>query len=227
MESLDKLKLKTILRKKNPYLFRAKNLYTANDVVQAILSAHISSNEETIFGNWLEGLAIFINGETYGGKKSGITGIDLEFDHDNTRYIVAIKSGPNWGNSGQIKNMVRDFTAAKRTLRTSNAKMMVVAVNGCCYGRDDKPHKSEDYFKYCGQDFWHFISGSASLYIDLIEPLAYRAEEWNQDFMRMYGSKVNLFTIEFAKDFCDSRGEVDWDALLQFNSAAKNRKGKE
>jgi hypothetical protein len=147
LESLDKLKLKTILRKKNPYLFRAKNLYTANDVVQAILSAHISSNEETIFGNWLEGLAIFINGETYGGKKSGITGIDLEFDHDNTRYIVAIKSGPNWGNSGQIKNMVRDFTAAKRTLRTSNAKMMVVAVNGCCYGRDDKPHKSEDYFK--------------------------------------------------------------------------------
>ena len=29
-------------------------------------------------------------------------GIDLEFDKDGVRYIVTIKSGPNWGNSSQI-----------------------------------------------------------------------------------------------------------------------------
>jgi len=43
----------------------------------------------------LEGLAIYIAKMTYGGWKSGITGIDLEFDKDEKRYIVDIKSGPN------------------------------------------------------------------------------------------------------------------------------------
>jgi len=32
----------------------------------------------------------------------------------------------------------------------------IVAVNGCCYGRDNRPDKG-DYLKYCGQRFWEFI----------------------------------------------------------------------
>lgn len=96
IESLGKLKLLHILKRKNPYLFRAKHLYTAAQIVQGLLDAHISSNEETIFGDWLEGLAIFINHQVYGGWKSGITGIDLEFDKNGIRYLVTIKSGLNW-----------------------------------------------------------------------------------------------------------------------------------
>ena len=139
IESLDKLKLSQVLKRKNPYLFKAKYMQTSEQIVRGIVDAHISSNEETIFGNWLEGLAIFINNEVYGGYKSGITGIDLEFDKDNIRYIVTIKSGNNWGNSSQIKKMLSDFKTAKKTLRTSNAQINVVAINGCCYGIDRKP----------------------------------------------------------------------------------------
>jgi hypothetical protein len=80
IESLDKLKLKVVLKKKNPYLFKAKSFFTAEQIIKGLLDAFISSNEETIFGDWLEGLAIFINQKAYGGWKSGITGIDLEFD---------------------------------------------------------------------------------------------------------------------------------------------------
>ncbi len=219
IESLEKLRLKNVLRKKNPYLFRAKNLHGATDIVRAVLDAHVSSNEETIFGNWLEGLAIFINGRVFDGRKSGIQGIDVEFDSEGIRYIVAIKSGPNWGNSGQIKNMLRDFTTAKRILRTSNAKIHVVAVNGCCYGKDDNPDKDE-YFKYCGQRFWHFISGSEDLYINLIEPLAHKARERNNEFSQMFDEKITAFTIEFGKDFCDANGKIDWNKLIMFNSGA-------
>lgn len=74
---------------------------TADEIIRGIVDAHISSNEETIFGDWLEGLAIFINSKVYGGRKSGIPGIDLEFDKNKARNIVTIKSGPNWGNSSQ------------------------------------------------------------------------------------------------------------------------------
>jgi len=51
----------------------------------------------------------------FGGRKSGITNIDLEFDTDGKRNIVTIKSGPNWGNSSQIAKTVADFKTAKKT----------------------------------------------------------------------------------------------------------------
>jgi|GEM_PF-1645393 hypothetical protein len=104
IQSLDELKLANVLKRKNPYLFKAKYVLTAEQIIKGLVDAHISSNEETIFGDWLEGLAIFINDKVYGGRKSGITGIDLEFDSNDTRNIVTIKSGPNWGNSSQIAN---------------------------------------------------------------------------------------------------------------------------
>lgn len=218
LHGLENLQLEKILRRKNPYLFKAKHVLTAEQIIRGLLDAHISSNEETVFGNWLEGLAIFINRKVYGGRKSGITGIDLEFDADNTRYIVAIKSGPNWGNSSQIAKMRADFMSAKKTLRTGNSKLNVVAVNGCCYGRDGKPDKG-DYFKYCGQAFWEFISGNGELFVEIIEPLGYKAKEKNAQFLTSYAQAINRFTGKFTNTFCTNDGAIDWGKLVRLNSA--------
>jgi hypothetical protein len=49
-------------------LFKAKNQNTAHDLVKTILDAHLSSQEEGIFGGFLEELAIFICERVYGGK---------------------------------------------------------------------------------------------------------------------------------------------------------------
>lgn len=217
---LNDLKLNRVLGKKNPYLFKAKYVLTAQDIIKSITDAFISSQEETIFGDWLEGLAIFINSKVYQGRKSGIPGIDLEFDKDGIRYILTIKSGPNWGNSSQIGKLITDFKTAKKTLRTSNSQINVVAVNGCCYGRDNNSDKG-DYFKYCGQKFWEFISGDAELYTKIIEPLGHMAKERNDDFIKSYSQMINKFTKEFANEFCKDNGEIDWDKLVRFNSGAK------
>ena len=218
IQSLDGLKLSQVLKRKNPYLFKAKYVLTSEQIVKGLVDAHISSNEETIFGDWLECLAIFINNKVYGGHKSGITGIDLEFESDEIKNIVTIKSGPNWGNSSQIAKMVTDFKTAKKTLRTSNSKLNIFAVNGCCCGRDNKPDKGE-YFKYCGQRFWEFISADSELYIEIIEPLGHKAKEKNDAFVKSYSQMINKFTKEFANIFCEDNGEIDWDKLVRFNSS--------
>ena len=222
IQSLDKLKLSQVLKRKNPYLFKAKYVLTAEQIVKGLVDAHISSNEETIFGDWLEGFAIFINEKVYDGRKSGIKGIDLEFDRNGTRNIVTIKSGPNWGNSSQVAKMLTDFSTAKRTLRTSNSQLNILAVNGCCYGRDNKPDKG-DYFKYCGQYFWEFISGESELFTEIIEPLGHKAKEKNDDFVKSYSQMINKFTKEFSNTFCKTSGEIDWDKLVRFNSAKQNK----
>jgi hypothetical protein len=215
---LNDLKLNKVLGKKNPYLFKAKYILTAQDIIKSLTDAFISSQEETIFGDWLEGLAIFINGKVYNGRKSGIPGIDLEFDKDEIRYIVTIKSGPNWGNSSQIGKMRADFKTAQKTLRTSNSQLNIKAVNGCCYGRDNNSDKG-DYFKYCGQSFWEFVSGDKDLYTKIIEPLGHQAKERNDDFIQSYSKMINKFTKEFADTFCLANGSIDWDKLVRFNSA--------
>jgi len=220
IKSLDNLKLDKVLKRKNPYLFKAKNTTTSEQIVRGIVDAHISSNEETIFGDWLEGLAIFINEKVYGGRKSGIPNIDLEFDNNGIRYIVTIKSGPNWGNSSQISKMIADFKTAKKTLRTSNSQFNITAVNGCCYGIDNNPDKG-DYFKYCGQEFWSFISGNENLYIDIIEPLGHKARERNEEFQKSYTQMINKFTKEFSNTYCKDNGEIDWEKLVRFNSERK------
>lgn len=50
-QKLDKININKILKRKNPYLYRAKGINNATQVVDRLLSAYISSSEETIFGN--------------------------------------------------------------------------------------------------------------------------------------------------------------------------------
>ena len=115
--------------------------------------------------------------------------------------------------------MVDNFKKAQRILRTSNSKANIQAINGCCYGRENHQDKT-DYWKLCGQDFWEFISGNKNLYIDIIEPLGYKAKERNQEFLEEYGRILNLFTNEFFQNFC-TNGKIDWEKLIEFNSGKK------
>jgi hypothetical protein len=223
LDNIRSLQLKKILLRKNPYLFKAKNLGTAHDLVKTLLDAHLSSQEEGIFGSFLEELAIFICSRVYGGRKSSAEGIDLEFESQKTKYIVSIKSGPNWGNSRQIARMKDDFRKAKKILGTRNLKLNVVAINGCCYGKNNNPDKG-DYLKLCGQRFWEFISGDENLYTEIIDPLGHKAKERNEQFSDEYAKVINKFTLEFAQEYCDTTGKIMWEKLVKFNSGKRQIK---
>ena len=218
--ALSKLKLENVLKRKNPYLFKAKNIQTSGELVKTLVDAFLSSQEETVFGEFLEKLAIFVCNSVMGGYKSGIEGIDLEINKDNARYIITIKSGPNWGNSSQIKKMKDNFKTAQRILRTQNAGIHVIPINGCCYGIDNKPDKG-DYFKYCGQHFWTFITDNENFYTDIIQPLGYKAKERNDAFYEEYAKVVNHFTRDFSNAFCLNDGSIDWEKIVKLNSQMK------
>ncbi|MCX6163510.1 MAG: PmeII family type II restriction endonuclease [Ignavibacteriae bacterium] len=217
IENFKKLKLSNILKRKNPYLYKAKNFLTSHDIVKGLLDAHLSSQEETIFGEFLEGLAIFICNKVYKGKKSSAEGIDLEFQKDKIFYIVSIKSGPNWGNAGQITKMLQNFRTAKKRLKTNSKIGEIIAINGCCYGKN-RIFEKEEYLKFCGQRFWEFISGNSELYLQIIEPLGNKAKEKNQEFFESYAQVINKFTSEFSNEFCFN-DKIDWNKLVKFNSS--------
>src|SRR3989344_2031552 len=144
LNRLELAKLSNISKRKNPYLFKAKNIETAGDLAKSILDAFLSSQEETIFGDLMENLAIHVCHEVFGGRKAEegkYRSVDLIFERDNKTYVVSIKSGPNWGNSDQVNIMKKNLRAAKKFIREKLGKKEIISVNGCMYGRDNNPHK--------------------------------------------------------------------------------------
>ena len=223
LEGLKKLKLDGLLVNKNPYLFRSKNLLKVSDLIKSLLDAHLSSQEETMFGGVLEGLAILVAETVKGGRKVTTKGIDLEWDNidgnHRERVLVSVKSGPHWGNSSQKSQMRTDFRNAKVVARQNNTSLIVTAVEGCCYGRQLKQDQG-DYYKRCGQDFWEFISGDPDLYTRIIEPLGEVAKQRNDEFTAEYSAAVNRLSQEFTQDFCDPQGNIDWSMLVRLGSSS-------
>lgn len=220
-----KVEFNKILEQKNPYLFKAKNILTAQDLVKGFLDAFLQSQEEGLFGHFLEGLAIFVADKVYGAKKTDLVGMDLEFIKDDIIHIVEIKAGWNWGNDSQIKQLKTNSKNAKEKRERETGKSVKV-LNGCCFGKKKNRNPEKDgYQKICGQEFWHLISNEEDFYIKIVEPIGFRAKERNEEFQEAYAIVVNKFTLEFALKFCDD-GRIDWEKLLQFNSGKKNKKAK-
>lgn len=222
LESLEKMRLDDVLKRKNPYLFKAKNVELAGDLAKGVVDAFLSSQEETLFGNLLEGFAIYVVEKQYGGFKSKRKSLDLEFVRDGHYYIVGIKSGIHWGNSDQINTMKSNFKRAREELRDEGITQEIVAVNGCIYGKDAKPLKTDSdsdktYYKYAGQEFWEFISGDDKLYRQIIVPIDEAAKAKDEAFQAAYNAKVHELTLDFSLNFI-TKGQIDWLKLVDYVS---------
>lgn len=208
-KSINRITLRGLLAKKNPYLFIARQVHTPAELAQELVSATLSSSEETMFGNTLESIAIDICAAVYGGQKSAATGIDLEFNRDSCRYLVSIKSGPNWGNSSQIARLRQNLSNGVRLLRQNDPAVNARAVNGCCYGSSDTDYG--DYRKVCGAGFWELISGDPDLYVRLVEPIRTSA---SNGFIAERTKLVHRLSVELAVSWSLPDGTLDWNRIV-------------
>jgi hypothetical protein len=212
-----KITLKQLISK-NPYLFRAKNITKASELIEGTLNAFLSSSEEKLFGDFLEDLAIFVPINTTGGHKSACEGMDLEFQNKGIYHVVSIKSGPNWGNSAQHSRLATDFSNAERRLRQSSHVSNVQKILGICYGNTRTSSTEGGYIKVVGQNFWTFISDNQNLYVDIVEPVGFQAQQHNENYLREKDKITNLLTYDFIERFCDASGMINWNLLIQANS---------
>lgn len=214
LTALSATTLKSVVNK-NPYLSRAKNVTKASELVEGALAAKLSSSEEELFGVFLEDLAIFVAEKTTGGHKSGVGGIDLEFDNDGWHYFVSIKSGVSWGNETQQSGQELAFTTALKVYRQRKGqKTQADAILGICYGKT-RTNRVRGALKLVGQNFWTFISGNKELYKKIIEPIGYRAKEHNDAYEQEKGKVINQLTLQFIKTYCNPDGSIDWYKLVE------------
>jgi hypothetical protein len=118
---IDELNIQKIMKRKNPYLYRAKAMQNAAEIVESVLTAFVSSSEETIFGNcFFEPIAIAASN----GNKALAEGIDIMIQDkgENTMYAIAVKSGPSVFNADSKKRQEQNFMAASKLAQQAKAR---------------------------------------------------------------------------------------------------------
>lgn len=203
-----------------PYLLNIAPFITPRQRLEAGLGAVLSIFDEALVEEVLKDLANFLCQEAYGGLgKATAEGIDLEFEKADVCYLVAIKSGPNWGNSSQIKRMRDNFRQAVRIYRQGANSGQILCVNGCCYGKLGSASEDRgDYLKLCGQRFWEFITGDAEIYKRIIEPIGEKSRERSDAFLCQCEKVVDSFIDEFRSQFCDPSNNIDWGKMVEVTS---------
>lgn len=214
---IDSINIKLIMRRKNPYLYRAKAMQNANDIVSSVLDAFITSSEETAFGNcFFEPLAIAASG----GSKALAEGVDIMIHEDNAIYAVAVKSGPSVFNSDSKKRQEQNFMAAAKLAK--QAKARYEAVIGYGYGRKKQSDKGvpKIYREMAGQEFWAELTGEPDFYLKIIIFMGTLPEQYLEQYQHSYNNAKNRLLKQFTAEFCTDNGEIDWDKLVRFNSGA-------
>lgn len=211
---LDNINVDKILKRKNPYLYRAKGIHSASQIVKGILSAYISSSEETVFGNcFFEPIAIVVSG----GQKAVTEGVDITVDKNNTIYSIAVKSGTSVFNADSKKRQEQNFQSAQK--RAQQARKAFIPVVGYGYGKKKtKFGKEKFYQELAGKDFWEWLTGDSDFYTKIISYMGVRPDEYAQEFETAYNKAENRMIRDFTNKYCTNDGSIDWDKLIKFNS---------
>ena len=205
------------MKRKNPYYTVQKAMQSAAEIVDSVLTAFVSSSEETIFGNcFFEPIAIAASG----GNKALAEGIDIMIQNNETNTIsaIAVKSGPFVFNADSKKRQEQNFTAASKLAK--QAKARYEAYIGYCYGKKKESGRGKPkmYQELAGKSFWAELTGDEDFYIKLIGYMGTMPEKYVADYKESYNRAANRLVREFANSFCREDGRIDWEKLVEFNS---------
>ena len=197
IKKVDSLNVKTVMKRKNPYLFRAKAMNGAAQIIDAILAAFVSSSEETIFGNvFFEPIAT----AAAQGQKALAEGVDIMVERDNTIYAIAVKSGTSVFNADSRKKQEQNFMAASKLAQ--QAKKRFVPIVGYGYGKKKVSNRGlpKFYMELAGKDFWTELTGDEELkkraieYTNILNPIRELKGTHDVGFMMncSYGNALRL-----------------------------------
>lgn len=228
-ESLQNLKLIQTLGRKNPYLYRAAGVADASEIVEEILRAHVSSSDETLFGNvFFEPLAEWsaknANPDATVMTSDG-EGVDVTMQIPDEGVVrpIAVKSGVNVFNAASKKKQGENFASLNK--RLAKLALRFDPVVGYCYGRKKQTERSKATFReVAGQEFWRMLTDDDQYYIKIATFMLDAPIDRRPEFQQAFNEAKNRFVLEFLNEFSNENGSINWSKLIAFNSAAEKPK---
>lgn len=214
---IDKLSDKdifAIIKRKNPYLYRAFGTNRGHFFVEELLSDSQTSSDETLFGEFFEEVAI---GVSINGRKSSSDSVDLEIwsEDEKSVKLYAVKSGTSVFNAMSLRRQNDSFKESIKRLKG----IAVIPLVGYSYGRKESRESSKNNFEEkAGQCFWEDITGDSNFYIDLINLIGTVADVHKIEFESEWNKCINRLSHNFLSIFGNNDGSINWDNIVQFNS---------
>ena len=223
---IDTININDIIKSKNPYLYRAKAMNKAYDIINSILQAFVSSSEETIFGNvFFEPLDIAASN----GKKSLAEGVDIDISDDSAKlqYAIAVKSGTSVFNADSKKRQADNFARTRKLAAQGHYNFS--AIVGYAYGTKQESNRgsAKIYIELAGEEFWTMLTGDKDFYKKIITYMGELPEKYVDDYNVSYDKACNRLVRDFSQEFCNADGSIDWEKLVDFNSGSPARKAQE
>ncbi len=206
-EKLSKLKMRDIIRRKNPYLYRASGIATCEDLVSRAFTEYTSTIGENYFGSFFESVARIVSG---GVKPASGGEIDLDVRRGTDAYLYTIKSGPGGYNSSIEAKARLDLGHAENRLRQD--RVTVHKTMAYAYGRRTTSFK-DGVEKLASKDFWAKLSGDKEFYVKFLDVCAELAPLFEADSYAPYQLLLN----EAHELFCDG-DTIQWDKVIRMVS---------
>lgn len=225
-DTLKNLELIPILKRKNPYLYRATGVATGSEIITQVMAAFISSSDETIFGNeFFEPLAKWAAAESAKTREAtsvtvgGAAGVDIAVEDAVCYIALAVKSGTKVFNQQSRSQQETEFQALRS--RLSKLKKQFRSVVGYGYGRKTKRiSATRNYEEVAGQNFWELVTGEVDFYLRIMRVMEERPKKHAVEFKAELAKTENRLVKEFLFHFAKTDGSIDWEKLTEFNSGA-------
>jgi hypothetical protein len=224
--ALDRLTLKDLINK-NPYLYRAIGIDDPSQFISQLLSARISSSDETIFGNdFFEPLAFWSAENSRNtvnlSRKVSVgagAGQDITIETDQEFLAISVKSSKNIFNSQSSKGQESEFQQLEARMR--KLKKQFRKIIGYSYGRKQQPKNDKSIEYLAGQGFWELLTGESNFYLRISKSIGLHAIKHGEEYAELYRRKLNKLQKIFFAEFVDVDGAVLWEKVVEFNSGTE------
>ncbi len=206
---LKSLRLRDILRNKNPYLYRASGIESCEDLVRRALQDYVSASAEGYFGPFFEAVARIMS---RGVKPAGGGEVDLDIRDGDVAHLYVIKSGAKGFNSSSYRTAKNDLDSAERRLRQDRVR--VIKKIAFAYGRRKGAFK-EGVEHLASKDFWAEVTGDRDFYKKLLDVCAALAPLYTADMQAPFEDLLREAEASFCED-----GKVAWNKILKLVSGS-------
>jgi hypothetical protein len=220
VDSLENLKLVNrkeisfpkLLSKCNPYEL-AVNCKTVEGLIDFIMCSHKQTSSQTIWGNYLESIALKVCEKNLRGFKSKEECTDFEWNLDEKKHYRGWKSSPNWCNADQ-----------KRAVNTKKNNMIMNEDFGSfkvltSYGKTAKRRKNEGFIQLSGQDAWEEISGDKELYDKVMIGVQLNNKIIRQFLENIYISDMDKSIKWFIQNFTNEDKTINFIKVNNYVSS--------
>jgi hypothetical protein len=183
-----------LLQKCNPYELVVECRST-DEVADFIMINHIKTSRGTIWGDFLELIAIKICESSLNGYKSKEACTDLEWVDQGKKHYRGFKSSPKWANADQKKTANNKDKELREQSDFGSYKVLT------SYGKTAKRTNENNFVQLSGQDAWQEISNDQDMYKKVMTGIDINSGIIGQFLKNIYTSDMDRSTKWFSDNF--------------------------